>query len=918
MYMHCFVDAINAFNLQDSAVDIIRMVCDVLVIHWAHNFDLDALTRAIESMHGEVANELESSATDLAFLKSQHDSLYEALHGPDGTGLTVVAEVKTIIRSVFSFTLRSREDKCARFLKDAALHGEGPIHSSAQTEFSEGINPRLLYANLVPSKALPIVELKYKGRVINKLFSRTLTSVMRAVGRIDKQMKTAMLAYPAILLGQGVQYTKVIFPVESQFCHAVIEGYGKGCDQAFFDRYASMVRQILNKHLSGISLNGYRLKASSRKLRIRGLEGTQLHLFCDAVVTTECIRDVLYIRELNRVLEQSVTLFMELKYPMEKRVAATISLRTSNNIMSECTLMVKGSTESYYHVLEYVERLFAILSGVVTVYTTDMYANFENTAEEVSTSGRQGGPSESVQPTSQEQGASVSDLGRRRKPKSKRLITALTERAPDLFATGYARDCQSERQPLIIEERETKEWRDKKILYKGEMIPRSVVQMDVDSGKILLVCPNNDIPFPYFKTNVNVNSKHKYSQIPCCQKSGNYDIPRKFRYKFKSLAEEQGPSQEETEQKVTFRGNSKKRCIARSVGVPPSTQIPAPLATSSKRTRNIVDYRESGGIAESESESDTDEPSAESEEEEEEDQYDLSTKSDQSEDVEEASRDESEVPLEGLSAANSDVGPGKRATFKCKNDNRFLRHKHISILPPILCKVLDLRHPAFDMSYAKKANSESILNKFKVRMTSKEEKGAMFSTKGGFHTQHSTAVECLLMATSDVEYARSLNKCNFVHNLRKKLSKIPNLSVLVSQEIWGVTDNIEDEPMMVMDRCEESGSEGTRSLPRGGEESEAVPDPHKTKFKSDLDGQGYRVDAKRSIVVHSLTDGELRKLVADPNVEFDMDILYRILEEYFKKNIYVISMLTDALFEVPRHRFDHAGLTESVSCFTRV
>lgn len=71
------------------------------------------------------------------------------------------------------------------------------------------VSPNSLYSEVWPTKFLPIVELKYKGRVINKLYSGLQTSAMRVVGRIDKQMQTAMLAYPAILIGNGVHYAQV-------------------------------------------------------------------------------------------------------------------------------------------------------------------------------------------------------------------------------------------------------------------------------------------------------------------------------------------------------------------------------------------------------------------------------------------------------------------------------------------------------------------------------------------------------------------------------------------------------------------------------------------------------------------------------------------------------------------------------------
>lgn len=82
----------------------------------------------------------------------------------------------------------------------------------------------------------------------------TPTSAMRVTGRIDKHVKTAMLAYVAILVGQCVRYTKVVFPKDSLFCQAVIESHNKLCSESYFDKYACTVRTVMNRHLNGGAL----------------------------------------------------------------------------------------------------------------------------------------------------------------------------------------------------------------------------------------------------------------------------------------------------------------------------------------------------------------------------------------------------------------------------------------------------------------------------------------------------------------------------------------------------------------------------------------------------------------------------------------------------------------------------------------
>jgi hypothetical protein len=500
------MDAIEALHLQAWGMDILRVTRDLMKIKWGDEEDYESVKRDTEQMNSVVQKQKEKCKDDMELLESQHYALYDALYGVGGTKLCVTFEVRNITRCIFQYTLRAREGKYVGIMRDAMAE-DLTAHQRRSGQKQLPVNTSMLYEEVMPTKYLPIVELKDKGRVVNKLYRNLLTSAMRSVGRIDKQMKTAMLAYTAILMGAGLHYTKVIFPSNTTFCHSVIEGYGKDCSASYFDKYAQVVRDM-NKHLTSVRLEGYTMTSSRRKVMVRGLEGIPIHLLCDAVMmTTECITDVLYIRELNRVLEQSITLFMELKFPLEQHIASTLSFRTAGGVVSECTLMVKGGPKMFTHVMGYVERLMCVLKMKVISTTTSLYKAFENSGYE-STSAAQFSTSPAV--------STVRPPSRGKSRANKRLST-LVNKAPDLFTAGYARSCQSERQPLIIEENEARKWRDHKFMYNGQLTPRNIIKMDVNTGRILMVCPNDKIPFPYFKSNINPINKHVYSQIPCCK-----------------------------------------------------------------------------------------------------------------------------------------------------------------------------------------------------------------------------------------------------------------------------------------------------------------------------------------------------------------------------------------------------------------
>ncbi len=55
----------------------------------------------------------------------------------------------------------------------------------------------------------------------------------------------------------------------------------------------------------------------------------------------------------------------------------------------------------------------------------------------------------------------------------------------------------------------------------------------------------------------------------------------------------------------------------------------------------------------------------------------------------------------------------------------------------------------------------------------------------------------------------------------------------------------------------------------------------------------------------SIQLSDLRNLIANPFVDFSPDVFYRLLEEEFKVNIYVLSQSAGSVFEIPRHRLYH-------------
>lgn len=151
------------------------------------------------------------------------------------------------------------------------------------------------------------------------------------------------------------------------------------------------------------------------------------------------------------------------------------------------------------------------------------------------------------------------------------------------------------------------------------------------------------------------------------------------------------------------------------------------------------------------------------------------------------------------------------------------------------------------------------------------------------------------MATNDRGYYDCSDMGEYIVSLRAKLAAIPNLPVLVSQEIWGLREIQEGGSLVIMDKCKEAtrsmGSRGayvrrcdTRDEDRRGQtsyEDETIGEqPAEAGNERDVPDRS----SNRGFIQDSLSHEDLREMVRYPSVEFDLDIFYRILEEYLQQN----------------------------------
>jgi len=98
------------------------------------------------------------------------------------------------------------------------------------------------------------------------------------------------------------------------------------------------------------------------------------------------------------------------------------------------------------------------------------------------------------------------------------FIKNLSEYAPDLFISGYARKCSGSatnmRQPVIIEEKKRKEW------GFSDIMP-----FKYNNKNIYFGCPNEDFPYPGLQIN-DLTNKNIYPCLPCCFKTPQMNKPK--------------------------------------------------------------------------------------------------------------------------------------------------------------------------------------------------------------------------------------------------------------------------------------------------------------------------------------------------------------------------------------------------------
>lgn len=175
--------------------------------------------------------------------------------------------------------------------------------------------------------------------------------------------------------------------------------------------------------------------------------------------------------------------------------------------------------------------------------------------------------------------------GTKRK-RSDRDIFKLKELGQGLIEGNFARACQCERKPKIVDQSEVPEWSVKQFIYKGVTHNHNVLPFPPDNPKWWFICVNDSYPFPGVKINP-YSSSNQYPYVPCCFKK-NQMIPgsgTKYDYYYN------GNPLRTTSNKVKVILNTGKSLTSKRLG-----ELPVSILNLLKKYDNDLVYYRLGSI----------------------------------------------------------------------------------------------------------------------------------------------------------------------------------------------------------------------------------------------------------------------------------------------------------------------------------
>ena len=103
---------------------------------------------------------------------------------------------------------------------------------------------------------------------------------------------------------------------------------------------------------------------------------------------------------------------------------------------------------------------------------------------------------------------------------------------PEIFKSsseGYSRKCNCQKQPIIVEQDEFADWKNKTFVDRGEIKERQVGNFPPNAPTEPIfnyVCPDDDFPYPTVVKYKDSGPAELYTHVPCCSKTDSINNPK--------------------------------------------------------------------------------------------------------------------------------------------------------------------------------------------------------------------------------------------------------------------------------------------------------------------------------------------------------------------------------------------------------
>ena len=361
---------------------------------------------------------------------------------------------------------------------------ESQVYRIFPTSPSTRIQVTNLLSQLHMFGHLTMTEHKKRGSIVYYALNLLPCNINRHLLRLPPSIHEAAVAYTTVVHEGLTHVVPVVFEQDASevLIHSNIHTDSLETATAIVTRAVGEIR-------TGCPNMSLTLSNLTLSCKVNGMEGISMSLMCDIILTQDGLARLVQVDESHAIAESTKCPRMLVRFPGEDRVVCTVTLHTEAFEVDTITVNLGVPAHDVDSVLKYLAALMAYIKVMCIRYILPLYQEILARSPFF---------------------AKWGNLDCLQNPTSCSKFKRLQRAAPDLILAGWARKCQKPMQPTLIGSDEVLRWQ-----RQG----RRVIQMEVASGVIYLVCTSDEYPCPTMKPNDVLPNSLEFPRIPCCAKS---------------------------------------------------------------------------------------------------------------------------------------------------------------------------------------------------------------------------------------------------------------------------------------------------------------------------------------------------------------------------------------------------------------